>query len=100
MKKNLEKVCRLNKLYYLCSEADAIADKYRNKTIELMKTYELCLYDKLQKDLIDTTLIDNCKDSNEALSRVKRLFMFQGLRLSDYGYRLKKTNKVKEYLVD
>jgi hypothetical protein len=90
VKKNLEKVCRINKLHYLC----------RNKTIELMKNYELCLYDKLQKDLIDSILIANCKDRNEALSRVKRLFMFQGLRLSDYGYTLKKTNKVKEYLVD
>ena len=71
-----------------------------HKTRERMKTYELCLYDKLHKDLIDTTLIANCKDRNEALSRVKRLFMFQGLRLSNYGYTLKKTNKVKEYLVD
>lgn len=71
-----------------------------HKTRERMKTYELCLYDKLQKDLIDTTLIANCKDRNEALSRVKRLFMFQGLQLSNYGYTLKKTNKVKEYLVD
>jgi hypothetical protein len=69
-----------------------------------MNTYELCLYEKNTiyqgKYLIDSTLIDNCKDRNEALSRVKRLFMFQGLRLSNYGYTLKKTNKVKEYLVD
>ena len=65
-----------------------------------MKNYELSLYDKLQKDLIDTTLIENCKDRNEAMVRVKRLFMFQGLRLSEYGYTLKKTNKVRIYLED
>ena len=65
-----------------------------------MKNYELCLYDKLQKDLIDSTLIENCKDRNEALSRVKRLMMYQGLRLCEYGYTLKKTNKVRIYLED
>lgn len=63
-----------------------------------LKTYEFCLYDKLQKDFIDSTLIPNCKDRAEALSRVKRLMMSQGLRLSKYGYTLKKTNKVKEYI--
>jgi hypothetical protein len=60
-----------------------------------MKTYELCLYDALQKDFIDSTLFPNCKDRGEALGRVKRLMMFQGLRLSDYGFTLKRTNKVK-----
>jgi hypothetical protein len=65
-----------------------------------MKTYELCLYDKLQKDFIDSTLFPNCKDRAEALSRVKRVMMRQGLRLSNYGYTLKKTNKVKEYDCD
>ena len=64
---------------------------------QTMKTYELCLYDKLQKDLIDSTLFPNCKDRAEALSRVKRLMMSQGLRLSNYGYTLKNTKKVKEY---
>ena len=71
-----------------------------HKTLELMNTYELCLYDKLQKDLIDSTLIANCDNRAVALQRVKRMMMFQGLRLSEFGYTLKKTKKVKEYLVD
>ena len=54
-----------------------------------MKTYELCLYDKLQKDLIDSTLFKDCENRNVAMERVKRLFMFQGLTLSQYGYTLK-----------
>ncbi len=65
-----------------------------------MKTYELCLYDKLQKDFIDSTLFPNCENRDEALARVKRVMCRQGLRLSNYGYTLKKTNKVKEYFVD
>lgn len=69
-----------------------------------MFTYELCLYEKNTiyqgKYLIDSTLIENCKDRDEALSRVKRLMMYQGLRLSNYKFTLKKTNKVKEYLED
>ena len=64
-----------------------------------MKNYEFSLYDKA-KYLIDSTLIENCTDRNEALSRVKRLMMRQGLTLSKYKFTLKKTNKVKEYLVD
>ncbi len=72
-----------------------------HKTIEHMKTYEFTLYCKHDKTcLIDSTLIANCKDRDEALSRVKRLMMWQGLRLSSYHFTLKKTNKVKEYLVD
>lgn len=62
-----------------------------------MKTYELCLYDKLQKDLIDSTLIENCDNRNDAMVRVKRLMMYQGLRLGEYGYTLKVSNKVKQY---
>ncbi len=64
-----------------------------------MQNYEFSLYDKA-KYLIDSTLIENCKDREEALSRVKRLMMYQGLILSRYRYTLKKTNKVKEYLED
>lgn len=64
-----------------------------------MQNYEFSLYDKA-KYLIDTTLIENCKDREEALSRVKRLMMYQGLTLSRYRYTLKKTNKVKVYLED
>ena len=64
-----------------------------------MQNYEFSLYDKA-KYLIDSTLIENCKDRDEALSRVKRLMMWQGLRLSSYHFTLKKTNKVKEYLED
>ena len=64
-----------------------------------MKNYEFSLYDKA-KYFIDSTLIETCKDRDEALSRVKRLMMYQGLRLSNYKFTLKKTNKVKEYLVD
>jgi len=75
---------------YICSD----------KTIERMKTYEFTLYSKHDKGLIDSTLIENCKDRDEALSRVKRLMLYQGLRLSSYHFTLKKTNKVKEYLVD
>ena len=70
-----------------------------HKTIERMKNYEFSLYDK-EKYLIDSTLIENCKDREEALSRVKRLMMYQGLTLSRYRYTLKKTNKVKVYLED
>ena len=59
-----------------------------------MNTYELCLYEKNTiyqgKYLIDSTLIENCKDRSEALSRVKRLMMYQGLRLSNYKFTLKK----------
>lgn len=65
-----------------------------------MFTYELCLYDKLQKDLIDSTLFPNCKNREEALSRVKRVLLSQGLRLNEFGYTLKRTKKVKEYLED
>lgn len=68
-----------------------------HKTREPMNTYELCLYDKLQKDLIDSTLFPNCENRDIALSRVKRVMCSQGLRLSNYGYTLKKTKKVKEY---
>ena len=64
-----------------------------------MKNYEFSLYDKA-KYLIDSTLIENCIDRNEALVRVKRLMSYQGLTLSKYKFTLKKTNKVKEYLVD
>jgi hypothetical protein len=65
-----------------------------------MNTYELCLYDKLQKDFIDSTLFPNCENRDEALARVKRVMCRKGLRQSNYGYTLKKTNKVKEYFVD
>ena len=61
----------------------------------IMKNYELCLYDKLQKDLIDSTIIENCEDRNEAMQRVKRLMMYQGLRLGEYGYTLKVSKKVE-----
>ena len=60
-----------------------------------MNTYELCLYDKLQKDLIDRTLFPNCENRDIALSRVKRVMMSQGLRLSNYGYTLKR----KKYII-
>ena len=70
-----------------------------HKTRERMKNYEFSLYDKA-KYLIDSTLIENCIDRNEALVRVKRLMSYQGLTLSKYKFTLKKTNKVKEYLVD
>jgi hypothetical protein len=69
-----------------------------------MKNYELCLYEKNTiyqgKYLIDSTLIENCKDRTEALVRVKRLMSYQGLTLSKYKFTLKKTNKVKIYLED
>ena len=72
-----------------------------HKTIERMKNYELTLYCKHDKTcLIDSTLIENCNDRDEALMRVKRLMMYQGLRLSNYKFTLKKTNKVKIYLED
>jgi hypothetical protein len=35
-----------------------------------MKNYEFSLFDKA-KYFIDSTLIENCKDRDEALSRVK-----------------------------
>ena len=54
-----------------------------------MKKYEFCLYDKQQNHLIDSTVIENCKDRREALSKVKRLMLSQGLTLSRYGYTLK-----------
>jgi hypothetical protein len=57
-----------------------------------MNTYKFSLYD-LSKNLIDSTLIKDCKDRIEALSRVKRLMISQGLRLSKYRYTLKK-NKI------
>jgi hypothetical protein len=60
-----------------------------------MKTYELCLYDKLQKDLIDNTLFYDCENRNDAMQRVKNLMMRQGLRLSEYGYTLKISKKVE-----
>ncbi len=62
-----------------------------------MKNYEFCLYDKAMY-LIDGTLIENCKDRDEAMVRVKRLMMYQGLTLSKYKFTLKKTNKVRIYL--
>ncbi len=62
-----------------------------------MKTYELCLYDKNTiyqgKYLIDSTLFPNCKDRAEALSRVKRKMISQGLSLSKYSFTLKKIDK-------
>ena len=64
-----------------------------------MKNYEFSLFDKA-KYFIDSTLIENCIDRNEALSRVKRLMMRQGLTLSKYKFTLKKTNKVRIYLED
>ena len=64
-----------------------------------MKNYELRLFDK-QNNFIDSTLIANCTNRDEALTRVKRLMMFQGLRLTNYKFTLKQTNKVKEYLED
>ena len=68
------------------------------KTLEPMKNYEFTLYCKHDKTcLIDSTLIENCTDRDEALMRVKRLMMYQGLYLSSYHFTLKKTNKVKEY---
>lgn len=70
-----------------------------HKTIERMKNYEFSLYDKA-KYFIDSTLIENCKDRDEALVRVKRLMMYQGLTLSKYKFTLKKTNKVRIYLED
>lgn len=68
-----------------------------HKTPQPMNTYELCLYDKLQKDFIDSTLFPNCENRDIALSRVKRFLCSQGLSLCNYGYTLKKTKKVKEY---
>ena len=69
-----------------------------------MKNYELCLYEKNTiyqgKYFIDSTLIENCKDRDEAMVRVKRLMMYQGLTLSKYKFTLKKTNKVRIYLED
>ena len=76
---------------YICS----------HKTRERMKNYEFTLYCKHDKTcLIDSTLIENCKDRDEALVRVKRLMMRQGLYLSSYHFTLKKTNKVRIYLED
>jgi hypothetical protein len=67
-----------------------------------MKNYELCLYNKntiyQEKSFIDSTLIENCKDRDEAMVRVKRLMMYQGLTLSKYKFTIKKTNKVRIYL--
>jgi hypothetical protein len=54
-----------------------------------MKNYQFCLYDKPQTHLIDSTVIENCKDRRDALSKVKRLMLSQGLILSRYGYTLK-----------
>lgn len=54
-----------------------------------MKNYQFCLYGKPQTHLIDSTIIENCKDRREALSKVKRLMLSQGLILSRYGYTLK-----------
>ena len=57
-----------------------------------MKTYELCLYDKGNKTkfgLIDSMVFKDCINRDIAIERVKRLFMFQGLTLSQYGYTLK-----------
>ncbi len=54
-----------------------------------MKNYQFCLYGKPQKHLIDSTVIENCKDRDEALSKVKRLMLCQGLLLSRYSYTLK-----------
>jgi ubiquinone/menaquinone biosynthesis C-methylase UbiE len=54
-----------------------------------MKTYQFRLYDKQEKYLIDSISIENCKDRDEALSKVKRLMLSQGLILSRYGYTLK-----------
>jgi hypothetical protein len=68
-----------------------------------MKTYELCLYDKgynkQQYHLIDSTLLENCNDRDEAMIRLKNLMMYQGLSLSKYSFTLKKTDKVKELFV-
>ena len=56
-----------------------------------MKNYKLTLYCKHDKTcLIDSTLIKNCTDRDEALVRVKSLMMCQGLYLSSYHFTLKK----------
>ena len=55
-----------------------------------MFTYKLSLFQKHDNGLIDTTLIKNCDNRDIALERVKRLFLFQGLRLSKYKFTLKK----------
>ena len=61
-------------------------------------TYEFCLYFKNDKqNKIDSTLITNCHNRGVALERVKRLMLTQGLRLSNYHFTLKKTDKIKEY---
>jgi hypothetical protein len=55
-----------------------------------MFTYKLSLFHKHDNGLIDTTLIENCDNRDIAMERVKRLFLFQGLRLSKYKFTLKK----------
>lgn len=61
-----------------------------------MKNYQFYLYGKPQKHLIDSTVIENCKDRTEALSKVKRLMLSQGLTLSRYGYGLKLLTKKQD----
>ena len=65
-----------------------------------MKTYELSLFHKQQKFLIDRTLFPNCIDRKDAMVRVQKLFLVQGLSLSKFGYTLKKTDKVKHFVVN
>ena len=55
-----------------------------------MFTYKLSLFQKHDNGLIDTKLIENCDNRDIAMERVKRLFLFQGLRLSKYKFTLKK----------
>ena len=53
-----------------------------------MKNYILTLKDK-QNNVIDFKFINNCMDRKEAKERIKALFMFQGLRLSNFKVSLK-----------
>ena len=71
-----------------------------HKTIELMKTYEFCLYNKKHKYLIDNILIPNCKDRKDALLKSKNILLLHGLTINEFGYTLKETKKVKESLLD
>jgi hypothetical protein len=55
-----------------------------------MYTYEFYLYCRADDSLIDSTRFFNCHNRDDAMARVKQLFMFQGLRLSKYKYTLRR----------
>ena len=78
-----------------------------SKDIYLNSTHPECLNvivksvsEQQQKFLIDRTLFPNCIDRKDAMVRVQKLFLVQGLSLSKFGYTLKKTDKVKHFVVN